>query len=187
MGRRRRRDPRPLPERRLAAALLATGLLVSGCGSAGRPPQPLAQRLCARAQQAAIGLLHGQVRVQVLSADPSDVRCRLVGGRIALAVEAQTSDQAWVEYDTEQSHFAQVFGPTNIHNQAEQPHYLTGVGSQAFWVPAQLELVSTNAQEGSVGTYVTVSVTHHKRGAAATRPIAAAAARAAIATVPPAR
>jgi hypothetical protein len=162
-----------------------TGLLVAGCGSAGHPRPPLAQRLCARAQQTAAGILHGHVRVKILSADPSDVRCRVAGGRMVVAVEAQTSDQAWVEYDTELSHFAQVFGPTNIHNRAEQPQNVTGVGSQAFWVPAQLELVTTNAQEGSVGTYVTVSVTHHKRGAAATRPIASAVARAALATVPP--
>lgn len=106
---------------------------------------------------------------------------------MVLAVEAQTSAQAWVEYDTEQSHFAQVFGPTNVHNQAEQPHYLAGVGSQAFWVPAQLELVSTNAQEGRVGTYVTVSVTHRRRGAAAARPVATVVAQAAMATVAPAR
>ena len=131
--------------------------------------------------------LHRQVRVRITGADPADIHCRLVAGRTVLAVEAQTSDQAWVEFDTEQSHFAQVFGPTNIHNKAEQPQVITGVGPQAFWVPAQRELVTTNAQEGSTGTYVTVSVTHHSRAAGPSLPAASAVARAALAAAPRAK
>lgn len=187
MGRRRRRDPRPLPERLVAAMLLASGLLVSACGSSGRAQQPSTQRTCAKAQEAAAGALHSQVRVRITGSDPADIHCRLAAGGIVLAVEAQTSDQAWVEFDTTQSHYAQVFGPTNIHNKAEQPQNVTGVGPQAFWVPAQRELVTTNAQEGSTGTYVTATVTHRKRVGGSSLRLASAVARAALAAAPPAK
>jgi hypothetical protein len=164
--------------------LLATCALVAGCGSANRPRVPAAQRVCTRTQGAAAESLSGPISLRIVNSDPSDIHCRLAGGGMVLAVEAQTSDQAWVEYDTEQSHFAQVFGPTTIHNKAELPDYVTGVGPQAFWVPAQRELVTTNAREGSTGTYVTVSVTHHRRGGGSTLRTASAVARAALAASP---
>jgi hypothetical protein len=201
MGRRHRRSPRPLPERaggqpvggRAAARILlvsllsASGLLVSGCGSASRPRVPPAQRLCSQSQAAAARALNAPVRVGIRSAAASDIQCRLAGGGMVLAVEAQSSDQAWVEFDTTQSHFAQVFGPSSVHNSSEMPQNVTGVGPQAFWVRAQGELVTTNAQEGSLGTYVTVSVTHRARGAPRSLPIASAVARAALAASPTAR
>jgi hypothetical protein len=187
MARRRRRDPRPLPERLAATALLATCVLVAGCGSANRPREPPARRLCSKTQAAAASALRSHIRVRILSAQPSYIQCRLAGGGLVLAVEAQTSDQAWVEFDTEQSHYAQVFGPSSVHNKNEQPQNVTGVGPQAFWVPAQRELVTTNAQEGATGTYVTVSVTHHRRGAGSSLSVASAVARAALAASPRAR
>jgi hypothetical protein len=186
MARRRRRDPRPLPERLAAATLLATCVLVAGCGSADRSRVAPAQRLCARTGAAA-GALRSRIRVRIPSADPSDIQCRLTGAGMVLAVEAQTSDQAWVEFDTTQVHFAQVFGPSSIHNEADIPQNVTGVGPQAFWVPAPRELVTTNAQEGSTGTYVTVTVTHHRRGAPPSLRTASAVARAALAASPAAK
>lgn len=187
MARRRRRDPRPLPERLAAATLLATCGLVAGCGSADRPRVPAAQRLCARTGAAAAGALRSRIRVRIPSTDPSDIQCRLTGGGMVLAVEAQTSDQAWVEFDTTQVHYAQVFGPSSIHNKAEIPQNVTGVGPQAFWVPAPRELVTTNAQEGSTGTYITVTVTHHRRGGPPSLSTASAVARAALAASPAAK
>lgn len=183
MGRRRPRNLRPLPEHLGVTALLGCGVLVAGCGAAARPVDP-ARHLCTTAQRAAAGPLRSNPELKVQNAAPQDIRCRLVGDGLVLSVEAQTNQQAWVEYDTEQTHFAQVFGPTNIHSRAGQPHYLPGVGSQAFWVPAQDELVATNAQPGRIGTYLTVTVTRHRRGGAEPRAAAAAVARAALAAAP---
>ncbi|HET9719387.1 MAG TPA: hypothetical protein VFP55_04845 [Solirubrobacteraceae bacterium] len=185
MVRRRRRDLRPLPERLSAAVVLVAGAIASGCGSSGSShPEPLAKRLCTSAQRAAAGALRVKTTVRITSADPADVRCRVAGGGIVLAVEAQTSGQAWVEFDTTQVHFAQVFGPSSVHNSSELPQNVTGVGPQAFWVAAQRELVTTDAQEGKQGTYVTVTVTRHRRGAPPSLRIASVLARAALAASP---
>lgn len=186
MDRKHRRDLRPLPERLSAVVLLMAGATLAGCGSAGSShSQPSAQRLCRSVQRAAAGALRVRTSLRVTNADPSDIRCRIAGGGIVLAVEAQTSDQAWVEFDTTQVHFAQVFGPSSVHNSAGLPQNVTGVGPQAFWVPAQRELVTTNAQEGKTGTYVTVTVTRHRRGAAPSLRTASVLARAALAASPP--
>lgn len=161
------------------------GAMLTGCGSQGPShTEPPAKRLCTSVQRAAGSALGAQTRLSVTSADPSDIRCRVTGGGVVLAVEAQTSDQAWVEFDTTQVHFAQVFGPSSVHNPAEMPQNVTGVGPQAFWVPAQRELVTTNAQEGKTGTYVTVTVTRHRRGAAPSLRTASVLARAALAASP---
>lgn len=118
---------------------------------------------------------------RIVSPDRVDIVCRLRSGRLTVRVEAQASTQPWVEYGTTQVHLVQAFGSGSVYKRAQLPRNVTGVGTQALWVPAQEELVTTNATESSAGSYLTVDVNHGGRSAAR---LAVAVARAALAVAP---
>lgn len=159
-------------------------VLIAACGGSGGSKAarlPPAQRVCQRAQRAAASTLGRPPTLHILSADQTDIICRLRSGRLTVRVEAQASAQPWVEWDTAQTHFAQAFGPGTVHVRAELPQNVTGVGTQAFWVPAEGILATTNASQSSAGSYLTVNVHHGGRSAAK---LAAQVGRAALAVAP---
>jgi hypothetical protein len=160
----------------------ACAALVSGCGGAAKPQGPPAPRVCGQAAKAAARVIGHAPSEKIVSPDRVDIVCRLRSGRLTIRVEAQASTQPWVEYGTTQVHLVQAFGSGSVHKRSQLPRNVTGVGSQAIWVPAQEELVTTNAtSESSAGSYLTVDVNHGGRSA---QRLATQVARAALAMAP---
>lgn len=101
-------------------------------------------------------------------------------GSLRVDTLAQASELAWTLYDTDQSHFAQVFGAGGVHNAAQQPHPVPGLSGNALWVPAQKELIATNGSQSQGGSFVTVKV----KGASSGLALATAVARATLRLAP---
>jgi hypothetical protein len=101
-------------------------------------------------------------------------------GSLRVDTVAQASELAWTLYDTDQSHFAQVFGAGGAHNPAQQPHPVPGLTGNALWVPAQKELIATNGSQSQGGSFVTVKV----KGTGSGLPVATAVARATLRLAP---
>jgi hypothetical protein len=89
------------------------------------------------------------------------VECVLHGGPLRLDVVAQASPQAWVEFDTTQSHQEQVYGPgaPGVHNPSQIPQNVSEGAMLAGWIPAKDQLFATNGSPTRGGSYVTVTVT----------------------------
>ena len=92
---------------RLAALLIA--LSVAGCGGSATPARPVAQRVCGAAAKAAADGGHAAVRI--LGRAANDVVCAIRAGRIQVRVVSQAVPQAYTEFNTEDSHQSQVYGP----------------------------------------------------------------------------
>lgn len=131
---------------------------LAGCGASARRPLSPAARVCGRSLQAATAALRAPAHLRVISASPADIVCRVTGAGRRIEVEAQASTQAWVQYETEQVHYAQAYGPGSVHNRGEMPRNVTGVGDQAFWVPAERQLYTTNGSQSRAGSYLTVKI-----------------------------
>jgi hypothetical protein len=135
--------------------------------------------VCAGQLHAVAGLITG-ARVQILDHDPTNIECLVSKGSLRIDTVAQASERAWTLYDTEQSHLAQVFGNGGVHNPAQQPHPVPGLSGNALWVPAQKELIATNASQSQGGSYVTVTL----KGTSSGLPVATAVARATLRIAP---
>lgn len=119
-------------------------------------------------------------RVRIIDHDPTNIECLVSKGSLRVDTVAQKSELAWTLYDTDQSHFAQVFGNGGVHNPAQQPHPVPGLSGNALWVPAQKELIATNGSQSQGGSFVTVKV----KGTASGLPVATAVARATLKLAP---
>lgn len=158
-----------------------------GCGGSGSHSPPAgphaAQRVCGRAGVAAHAVLGDRVLVHVANHDPANIECLLHGSGADVDLIAQASSRAWTQYDTTVVHFAQAFGSgSGVNKPGHLPQGVHLGTANASWVPAQQELVATNATESTGGSYLTVTVTH-----LATAPalrLALAIAKAALATAP---
>lgn len=175
----------------LAPTLAVCGALAAGCGgSRPRAPRPhhgagrVAQAVCDAARTAAAGHLRGVVAVRVTEADPSNLECVVTGGGMRADVVAQASSQAWAEFDTTSAHQSQVFGSGGVHDPAQFPIPVTGVGEVAVWIAAQGELVATNGTPTRGGSYVTVTVSGAHAPTVRLRALARAIARATLAAAP---
>jgi hypothetical protein len=157
-------------------ALAITAL--AGCGS--HAARPLWARACGAAARAA----HGSLRVT--SRDPGDVECEIDRGPLRAALVVQPSARAYTEFDTTSSHYSQVFGNGPVHDAADQPVPVPGLGVAAVWVPAARQLVATNAgPAGGGGTYLTVTIAGGGRAAGRRRAaLAVAVGRAALRVSP---
>ena len=150
--------------RQLIALIVLCCALAAGCGSSGPPPprKPLAQRVCSGAHGAASALLRYPVVARILDPAAANLRCTLTGRRLRVALVSQASAQAYTEFDTETSHQSQVFGPgaPGVHQPGQIPVGIQVRGAVvAVWIPAQKEVVATDAMPGQGGAYVTVTVT----------------------------
>jgi hypothetical protein len=147
--------------------------LSTGCGAASGPPRPVADRVCDGARHAA-GLLGYFVSARVADRDPANLECTLHGRRLRVAIVSQASSQAYTEFDTTTSHQEQVYG-SGVHEPGQIPVAVTVPGSVvAVWIPAEREIVATDAEPGRSGTYLTVTAS----GPAVPGPKALALARA---------
>lgn len=161
-------------------------MLIAGCGgsSGSASHVPPAQRVCGQAKRAATRVLGRAPSERIVNHDPVDIVCRLRSGRLSIRIEAQASSQPWMEYDTTQVHLLQAYGASSVHKRSELPVNVTGVGLQAIWVPAQGELVTTNATESTAGNYLTVNVSHAGHGAVSARQLASAVGHAVLRVAP---
>jgi hypothetical protein len=165
---------------------VAGAAALGGCGGSGASTEqrPPAARVCDRSLQAAAGALRAPAHLRVISAAPADIVCRVSGAGRRIEVEAQASTQAWVQYETEQVHYAQAYGPGSVHDRHEMPRNVSGVGDQAFWVPAERQLYTTNGSQSRAGSYLTVKVGGRARGGVSDLALAGAVARAALPVAP---
>jgi hypothetical protein len=130
--------------------------LASGCGGASRPPRPVADRVCDGARHAA-GLLGYSVSARLADRDPANLECTLDGRGLRVAIVSQASSQAYTEFDTTTAHQDQVYG-SGVHEPGQIPAAVSVPGSVvAVWIPAQQQIVATDAEPGRSGTYLTVT------------------------------
>jgi hypothetical protein len=154
--------------------MVCCGVAASGCGGASSSsstssaaPKNAAQLVCAGARTAAASALHRAVSLTIADRDPSNVECLLRGAGTRLDVVAQQSAQAWTQWDTEQVHQDQAYGPSVNHQAGQIPQALdTSAGINAAWVPAQRLLFATNGTQSKGGSYITVTVSGRRRGRA---------------------
>jgi hypothetical protein len=146
----------------------------AGCGGASSnsftaAPKDAAQRVCDAARGAAAASLHRAVSLKIANGDPANVECllRVPGTRLDLI--AQQSAQAWAQWDTEQVHQDQAYGPSAEHQQSQIPVSFNAPGILVAWIPAQRMLFSTNGTQSKGGNYVTVTVSGKRRGRAEIR------------------
>jgi hypothetical protein len=99
---------------------------------------------------------------------------------------AEQSPQAYIQFNTTESHQEQVYGPAapGVHNPEEIPRDATEGQMIAGWIPAENQLFATNASPTTGGSYMTVTVTHGDKGDAERRKLARAVALATLAVAP---
>jgi hypothetical protein len=162
--------------------------LAAGCGSSGAPAKPVGQRVCDGGQRAAAAALGHPVTAHILNPAPSDLQCSLSDGRVRVMLVSQASAQAYTEFNTEDSHQAQVYGPASagVHNAGQQPLPISVPGSvAAIWIRAQKMIVATDATPtAGAGSYVTVTVSGRRATDRGARSLAQAVARATFAAHP---
>jgi hypothetical protein len=142
-----------------------------GCGASsasstsGAAPKDTARIVCAAGRGAAAPALK-KVSLKVANGDPANVECRLRGKGTRLDLIAQQSAQAWTQWDTEQVHQLQAYGPSAHHQQSQIPVSVDDGDILAAWIPAQRMLFATNGSQSKGGSYVTVTVSGKRRGKA---------------------
>ena len=173
-------------------AVLAGCALLGGCGgsSATAPrahasAEPLAERVCNGARQAAAKALGSPLSVRIVSPAAASLQCVLTGRQVRVTVGSQAGTRAYTEFDTETAHQEQVYGNGGVHDPSQFPRAITVPGSVvAVWIPAQMLLVATNATPTTGGAYVTVAVSGRAAPAKIALRVATAAARATFAAHP---
>jgi hypothetical protein len=143
----------------------------------------VAERVCAQAAAAARRTLGGRVTVRIANRNPTNVACLVRRHRTRVDVVAQASPQAWTEYNTTQSHQAQVYGP-GVHEPGQIPRNLSQGNTLAEWIPAQSQLFATNGSPTRGGSYLTVTVKHGPASDAARARLARVVALATLAAAP---
>jgi hypothetical protein len=186
------------------AALVLSGLLIAGCGGSSvdsgsgavartssttaRRSPPLAPRVCARAAAAARARLGVAVAVRIADADPAYLECILDARGVHVDVVAQAVAQALGDYDTVLIHVVQTYiypGPANgVRDNNQLPHPISGIGTKAAWIPAQLKLYATNGTPLRGGNFLSVTVTGRSTSRRAALALARAIATATLAVAP---
>jgi hypothetical protein len=173
-------------------AVLAACALLVGCGgsNASAPRahasrEPLAERVCDGARQAAAKALGSPLSARIVSPAAASLQCVLTGRQVQVTIGSQAGTRAYTEFDTETAHQEQVFGNGGVHDPSQIPTAITVPGSVvAVWIPAQMLLVATNATPATGGAYVTVAVSGRAAPAKIALRVATAAARATFAAHP---
>ncbi len=172
-------------------AVLAGCALLAGCGGSSAPAprahasrEPLAERVCDGARQAAAKALGSPLTARIVSPAVASLQCVLTGRQVRVTIGSQAGTRAYTEFDTEVAHQEQVFGP-GVHEPGQIPNAITVPGSVvAVWIRAQMLLVATNATPTTGGAYVTVAVSGRAAPAKIALRVATAAARATFAAHP---
>jgi hypothetical protein len=149
----------------LAAISVAwAAVCLASCASSTRS-KPQAQRVCDAARRAAAGALGAAVNARLARQDPADLSCVLRKAGVSAVLVVRQSPDAYSEFNTTSAHQSQVFGP-GVHQAGEIPQPMTVRGATvAVWIPAEHEVVATDAQPGQGGVFLTASVSgrgvHH--------------------------
>jgi hypothetical protein len=144
----------------------------AGCGGSGSTsnftaaPKDAAQRVCDAARGAAAASRHTPVSLKIANGDPANVECKLRVSGARLDLIAQQSGQAWTQWDTEQTHQDQAYGPSADHQQSQIPLSFNAGDILVAWIPAQRMLFSTNGTQSKGGSYVTVTMSGKGHGQA---------------------
>jgi hypothetical protein len=158
--------------------------LAAGCGGAARPPTPVADRVCGGAQHAAAALLGRPISGHIADRDPANLRCTLHGRSVRVVIVSQASARAYTEFDTTSAHQSQVYGP-GVHQPGQIPVAVSVAGAVvAVWIPAEREIVATDAMPNQAGAYLTVTVSGPPLGNRQALTLALAVARASFAAHP---
>lgn len=180
-------------------AVLAGCALLAGCGGSSTPAprasasrahasgEPLAERVCGGARQAAAKALGSPLSARIVSPAAASLECVLSGRQVRVTIDSQAGPRAYTEFDTEISHQSQVFGNGGVHDPDQYPVPITVPGSQvAVWIPAQMLVVATDSTptNGGAGAYVTVAVSGRAAPAKIALRVATAAAGATFAARP---
>ncbi len=107
--------------------------------------------------------------MRIADSDPTDIECVVSRGRIKVDTEAQAQALALVQWGEMGNHFIQTYGTGPVHVASEIPQLCCpslygedgggrGAFGNAFWVPAQKEVFTTNGTETQGGSYVTATV-----------------------------
>src|SRR5260370_27333159 len=131
-------------------AVLAGCALLAGCGGSSAPAprarasgEPLAERGCNGARQAAATALGSPLSARIVSPAAATLHCVLTGRQVQVTVGSQAGTRAYTEFDTETAHQEQVFGNGGVHHPGQDPVVITVPGSVvAVWIPAPMLLVS---------------------------------------------
>jgi hypothetical protein len=143
--------------RRIGLGVWLCCVVIAACGS-GAPAKPVAERVCEGARTAAAMSAGESFGVRIQARDAANLRCLLSGRRLRIRLVSQASTRAYTEFDTETSHQSQVYGP-GVHEPGQIPVPATVRGAVvAVWIPAQREIVATDATPTTAGAYVTVSL-----------------------------
>lgn len=123
--------------------------------------------------------------MRIASRNPIQLECVLAGHGVKVRVSSQTTPDAYTEFNIQTSHQDQVYGP-GVHTPSQIPVKVTVPGTVvSVWIPAQREIIATNAQPGGAGTYLTVTVGGAEAaGKTRAKALALAVARAVIAAHP---
>jgi hypothetical protein len=175
-------------------AVLAGCALLAGCGGSSAPApaprahasgEPIAERVCNGARQAAARALGSPLSARIISPAAASLQCVLTGRQVQVSVGSQAGPRAYTEFDTETAHQEQVYGNGGVHDPSQFPTAITVPGSVvAVWIPAQMLLVATDATPTTGGAYVTVAVSGRAAPARIALRIATAAAGATFAAHP---
>jgi hypothetical protein len=102
--------------------------------------------------------LKRSVNTRIVSHDPANVSCMLRGPGVAVVLAIRASPDAFTAFNTASAHQSQVFGP-GVHEPGQLPRPTTVRGSVvAVWIPAAREILTTDAQPGRSGVFLTVTV-----------------------------
>ncbi len=130
---------------------------------------PVAQRVCRAELRAAAALLPG-ARMRIADSDPTNIECVASRGRIKVDTVAQAQMLALVQWGEMGNHFIQAYGTGPVHVASEMPRVCCpslgredggggrGIFGNAFWVPGEKEVFTTNGTETRGGSYVTATV-----------------------------
>jgi hypothetical protein len=168
--------------------------VAAGCGGgetstasdAPAKPVEIPGRVCGQARRAAASALGTSVSVRIADRDPTNVECVLHGAGLRIDLVAQQSPQAYTQLNTAESHQEQVYGPAapGVHNPGEIPKDASEGQMIAGWIPAENQLIATNASPTTGGSYMTVTVTRGNKRDAERRKLARSVALATLAVAP---
>jgi len=166
--------------------LASTALLaLAGCGGSGTRHPVSAAQLCRLAGAAASQALHASVSPRLTSSDPTDIECLVSGRGIHLDLVAQAVPQAQGDYDTAIVHYVQVYSePGGIRDRSQLPHNISGLGTEAAWVPGPHRLLATNGTRERGGNFLSVTVTPLTEPQALSLAVAQAVAQATLPVAP---
>jgi hypothetical protein len=142
---------------------MASGLALlaaAGCGGTSSRPAVGPAELCRLAAHAADHQLHASVAVSLASSDPAYTECRLSSHGLHLDLVAQAVPQAQGAYETAIVHYVQVYSePGGTRDRSQLPHDLSGLGTEAAWVPGPHRLLATNGTRERGGNFLSITVT----------------------------